>query len=148
MHCYNGCKVDLTLGHRYPNSETHIWYILLRISIAESFKVLGHSVQLWRTFKLFLMWGNLTWPGDLALSDLGPNSLQHVQKDVWIGVPKTAVVFGIPAITWGGVQTPPGPARVKRPWRWPMNLASNLFLMFYYFSRSLCTEFNEIITQI
>ena len=43
---YNGedRKIDLTLGHPYQNSEIYISYILVRISIAESFKVIGHSV--------------------------------------------------------------------------------------------------------
>ena len=48
------------------NSEIYILWILVLISIAESFKVIDNSVWLWRAFKLFLRWGHLTWPGDLT----------------------------------------------------------------------------------
>ena len=42
---YNGGrKIDLTLGHWYQNSGTNILKTLLRITIAERFKVIGHSV--------------------------------------------------------------------------------------------------------
>ena len=39
-----GRKIDLIFGHRYHNYEITDLLILLRISIAESFKVIGHSV--------------------------------------------------------------------------------------------------------
>ena len=39
-----GHKIDLTLGHRYQNSEIYILYMLLLLANAESFKVIGNSV--------------------------------------------------------------------------------------------------------
>ena len=80
--------------------------------------MIGHSVQLWRKFKVFLRWGHVsdlvTWPWVIWVR----NFHKVCEKDVWTAVPKTAVLraafFQLSAKNLKGVfKPPPGPARVN-----------------------------------
>ena len=72
---------------------TYILYILLLISIAESFKAIAQSNTVWRAFWLF-MCGHLILGGNLTLRDLGL-TFSHVWKDVWTG-DKNGHHYGFP----------------------------------------------------
>ena len=72
---------------------------------------------LWRAFKCFLMWGHLTWPGDLTLKYLVMKFLQRLRNNCIKRCAKNSGApcrrFKISARKTGGVQAPPGPARVN-----------------------------------
>ena len=89
---YNGEVTKLTWRHRYQNSEIYLLETLLLVLIAESFKAIVQSVQLWRACKIFMWWGHLTWPGDLILRDLGLKFSQHMRKRCMIKFPKNGGV--------------------------------------------------------